>query len=164
MATILELVSEGRLIKLDPQLGERELEERQIFLLAETAVKAALMLESMESEWNIESSPAEQLDEFVHYFATGGMLNFPRQFHSLTHRRDGIWELKTQDLRLFGWFVAKDCYICSDIANANEVKRMRMYAGYCEQAWFRRDQLELNDPKYVHGKEPKDVISNCYIA
>ena len=161
MATLLELIADGRLVKLDPQLGKHELEERQIFLLPQTAIAVTKLLETMESEWDIESTPAEQLDELVYHFVTGGQLDYPRQFHVLDHARDGVWQLKTQDLRLFGWFPTKDCFICSDITNANEIKRLHQYSGYCEQTWFRREKLDLDEPKYIDGMEPKDVVSNC---
>lgn len=162
MATVLELVAAGKLVKVDASLGPREFEERRIFLLPETVTTSAKLCESMESEWDIETSPAEQLDELFYHFISGGTLDFPRQFSDLRHVRDGIWELKTADLRLFGWFADKDCFICTYIVNANELKRGTPYSGYCEQTWFKRQSLELKEPKYITGRDPRDVVSNCY--
>ncbi|QUL38141.1 hypothetical protein [Erythrobacter sp. JK5] len=149
-------------MKVDADLDEDELEERLIFFVKGVDSQCAKLIESMESQWDIELSPAEQLDELVYHFATGGVLDCPRQFHVLSHKRDGIWELKTPDLRLFGFFARKDIFICTDVADANAVKEGCLYAGYCEQAWFKRERLDLDDPKFVGGVEPKNVVSNCH--
>lgn len=164
MATILDLVATGELVKIDPQLADDEMEDRQIYLVAQAVGPSAALLATMVSQWEIESSPAEQLDELVYHFATGGQLDYPRQFHDLQHVRDGIWELKTADLRLFGWFAEKDIFVCASVADANVVKAAGQYAGYCEQTWFRRERLPLDDPKFLLGKEPVDVVSNCYLS
>lgn len=164
MATILELVASGELVKIDPQLADHEMEDRQIYLVAQAVDPLTALLATMVSQWGIESTPAEQLDELVHHFATGGALDFPRQFHDLEHLRDGIWELKSADLRLFGWFAERDVFVCASVADANVVKAAGQYAGYCEQTWFRREQLPLDDPKFLPGKEPVDVVSNCYFS
>lgn len=162
MATILELEESGQLVRVDASLGPKEFENRRIFLLAETVLRATELCESMESEWDIETTPAEQLDELFYHFMSGGVLDFPKQFHDLQHVRDGIWQLKTADLRLFGWFASKDCFICAYVVNANELKRGLPYSGYCEQTWFKRQNLDLDEPKFIPGQEPTNVVSNCY--
>jgi hypothetical protein len=76
------------------------------------------------------------------------------------HLGDGIWELKTADLRLFGWFLQKDCFIVSDIDDTGRIKQSNLYRGYCLQAVRRRDALELNEPKFIRGDNPDDVVSD----
>jgi hypothetical protein len=173
MATILELIGKGELIKLDPALGPRELEQRCIYLSARTAEGLGEKLKNMNSELGIENSPAEQLDDLVYHFATGGELDYPRQFHEMIHRREGIWELKTPDVRLFGWFYKRDCFICTAVADANVIKhgpadllssRGTMYSGYCEDAWYRREQLDVDPPKFISGNKLSDVVSNFSCA
>jgi hypothetical protein len=161
MATIIELVEEGHLIKLEPELDADEFEARRIYLIADCRDRLDALLGSMVSQWNTEIDPMEQFDEIVYHFAVGGELNYPRQFHDLRHRKDGIWQLKTPDLRLFGFFARKDVFICTDVADANVVKTGQ-YSGYCEQSGYRRDQLNLDEPKFIPGMEPQNVVSNCY--
>lgn len=172
MATIIQLAETGGLEKLDVALGPRELEQRCIYFLPQAANGLSDRLMAMVSEWNLEMEPAAQFDDLTHNFVTGGELNFPRQFNVLHHRRDGIWELKSADLRLFGWFADVDVFICSDVASATDVKEGplgaansggSLYAGYCEQAHYRRGQLDLNEPKYIPGERPTDVVSNCAV-
>lgn len=161
MPTILDLVVSGDLIKVDPDLDEDELELRALYLVRGGDVQCDALLAGMVSQWDIETSPSEQFDELIYHFATGGALECPRQFHVLGHRRDGVWELKTADLRLFGFFPAKDVFICTDVADANRVKAAGQYSSYCEQSWFKRDRLDLDEPKFISGTDPRDVVSNC---
>lgn len=165
MSTLVALIEQGKLIKLDVHLEYDELEQRQILLLPRAAEGLQEKLEKMESEWQIELSPIEQFDELTHRFVTGATLDYPRQFNILRRTsREGVWELKSGDIRMFGWFPVKDSFICCDVANANVVKAGRQYASYCEQVWFYRDQLDLDDPKFLTGEEPEDVVSNCYTS
>ena len=56
------------------------------------------------STWKIEVSPQEQLGQLVDDFVAGEVLTVGWQFKALNHHGAGIWELKTADLRIFGWF------------------------------------------------------------
>jgi hypothetical protein len=73
---------------------------------------------------------------------------------------DGVWELKTADLRVFGWFHAKDCFLghCAD--TAERVKEHRLYTGYVGEVVRFRDSLPLDEPKYIPGEDPDAVVSN----
>jgi hypothetical protein len=162
MATLLGLVQQERLFRFDPELGRNEMEVRRIFLLPPARNWLVEVLPTIGSTWNIEESPAEQLDALVYEFCSGKRLKIGNRFKSLIHLGDGIWELKTADLRLFGWFVAKDCFVVSDCDQTDRIKRVNLYKGYCEQAVRRRDALELDGPKYIGGDKPDDVVSDCY--
>lgn len=162
MATLLELIQQGKLFRFDPALGRNEMEMRRIFLLPCARDWLVEVLPTTESTWKIEVSPVEQLDALVYEFCSGKPLKIGTRFKSLVHLGEGIWELKTADLRLFGWFVAKDSFVVSDCDHADRIKRVNLYKGYCEQAVRRRNALELDEIKYVGGDNPDDVVSDCY--
>ena len=162
MATLLELVKEGRLIRVDPQLGRSKFEERCLYLLPQAKQWIEVKLPELGSTWKIEVSPNEQLDALIFEFCSGESLWIGKRFKCLTHLGDGIWELKTADLRLFGWFLKKDNFIVSDCDSTDRIKKSNLYRGYCEQAVRRRDALNLDEPKFVSGDNPDDVVSNCY--
>jgi hypothetical protein len=162
MATLIELTLAGELIKLDPALGLREMEQRRIYMLPRAATWLAKDLVEAESTHNIEESPAQQLDALLYEFCVGQAIPVVHRFKALDHLADGIWELKTADLRLFGWFAYKDCFIICDCNLAREVKRMNMYRAYCEQAVRFRNVLNLDEPKFISGDNPHDVVSDCY--
>lgn len=135
---------------------------RRIYLLPRAHKWLSEVLPVTDSNWKIEESPAEQLDALIYEFCSGKQLPIVRRFKALVHLGDGVWELKTADLRLFGWFVRKDCFVVSDCETALKVKENTMYKPYCQQAVRLRDQLNLNEPKFITGDNPDDVISDWY--
>lgn len=129
MATLLDLVMTGEVIKVDPVLGPRELELRRIYLLPKACKWLSEILPNTDSNWNIEETPSEQLDALLYEFCSGMQLQVGIRFKALVHLGDGIWELKTADLRLFGWFTQKDCFVVSDCDEAGRVKEIGLYQG-----------------------------------
>lgn len=109
-----------------------------------------------DSPFGADLTPKEQL--FVD-FVTGVELVFDRQFHALTPIEDGVWELKTVDLRLFGWFIQPDEFVtvCADWAD--RVKRHRLYSGYRDQVAAVRRKVGAEPDHCVWGGDPNDVLS-----
>lgn len=70
-----------------------------------------------------------------------------------------MWELKTDDTRIFGWVPRRDGFICCFGDHANEVKLKDKYGAYMARTKLVRDLLDLDDPKFVSG-DYEDVISN----
>lgn len=162
MATLLNLAKSGQVIKVDPVLGPKELEMRRIYLLPRACKWITEVLPATDSSWDLETSPNEQLDALIYEYCSGQPLCIGLRLKALVHLGEGIWELKTPDLRLFGWFTQKDCFIVSDCDDAGRVKKVPLYRGYCEQAVRLRGALDLDEPKFVTGDDPNDVVSNCY--
>lgn len=106
-----------------------------------------------------EIGPEEEFDAFLAGYAAGEPLVYERQLWPLFHHSSGIWELKTRDLRLFGWFWRRDCFICSRIDDATHVKAYSLYAGYRDEAVRFRDSLDLDPPKFIEGDHPSAVVS-----
>lgn len=159
MATLLHLAEQNRVFKLDAVLGRGQQEWRRIYVLPEARIWMEGVLPTLESELGLETSPIEQLDAFLSTYCAGDTLTYGRQFRPIMHVGAGIWELKTPDLRLFGWFHSKDCFVCTDCDDASRVKRHCLYGGYRDQGVRRREQLELDEPKYLAGDDPNVVIS-----
>lgn len=163
MATLLNLAQTGEVIKVDPVLGLRELELRRIYLLPRAYKWLSEVLPETDSDRNIEETPAEQVDALIYEFCSGQALPVNRRFKALVHLGDGVWELKTADVRLFGWFTQRDWFVVSDCdSKYNLIQRRSMYRSYCEQAVRLRDKLDLDEPKFVTGDNPDDVVSDCY--
>jgi hypothetical protein len=160
MATIIELKKRRQLIKLDAGLEDNEQEYRAIYALPVTLPFFENDIKTLKSQWNVEVSPLQQLDALLEVFCSGETLTFGSHFKPLNHLNDGIWELKTPDLRLFGWFPYKDCFILGAIDTAFKVKSYNLYAGHANVVAHFRGQLELDEPKFVTGEDPVDVVSN----
>lgn len=139
------------------------MEERYIYLLPKAKEWFENVLPMAESSWKIEESPVEQVYALVAIFCKGEPLAIGHRFKYLISRNtEGIWELKTADVRMFGWFPQKDRFVVSACGFADHVKRHNLYQGFCVQAQRDRDLLALNPPKFIPGDDPDDVVSNWH--
>lgn len=159
MATLLDLKNK-ELFWLDPNLGASDQEIRSIY--GSTRVRDWIrdVLPTAASQWNLDESPAQQLDSFMEIYALGEPLTFRHQFSPIRYRGEGIWELKTADIRMFGWFYEKDVFIASAIDEAWRVKEHNLYQGYAGEAVRFRTQIDLDGGKHVQGEDPNNVITN----
>jgi hypothetical protein len=160
MATVLELALGGRLFKLDPALEGNETEWRFIHASPRFRERAEKELRNWKSTWRVEVNPTQQLDALIEAFCSGETLTFGPQFKPLVHLKDGIWQLKTPDLRIFGWFCKKDHFIAGTMDLTFNVKSHNLYAGYAGEVERFRTQLDLNEPKFVSGEDPNVIVSN----
>lgn len=161
MPTILQLAAKGDLERYDPQLDEDEQEQRIIFFLRGGVAKAQAYINQMQ-EWESDTHPLEQLDDLLYHYATDGTLDYPRLFHEIRYQGDGFWELRSHDLRLFGFFHRTDCFICTDVVDKNWLVKNSTVTAFVRQGSFRRAQLALDEPKYINATEPEYVVSNCH--
>lgn len=160
MATLLDLEASGEVLKLDAQLGVSQQPMRRIYLLPRVAEWMSNELPSLGSTWNIEEMPIQQFDSFSAIFCAGEPLDYGWRFKPLNHLADGIWELKTADLRMFGWFHQKDCFVITDCDLKQRIIDSGLYRPYCEQGVRFRDILNLDSPKFIPGEDPNAVVSN----
>jgi hypothetical protein len=159
MATLLDLSRAGRIEKYDPALPRGRFEERRIFFVPRAVKWLQNELPDCSSSWNIEASPEEQLYDLLQAFCSGEHLFYQRQLNPIRHISAGIWELKTADVRLFGYFHRKDCFICTDADLASRVKEFKLYNGYRDQAVRERSQLKHDSPTFIPGDDPQNVVS-----
>ena len=160
MATIMMLEQQGVLQRYDAVLGPRELETRRIFAGLRLVKWILEELPQLGSSWNIDVTPAEQLDELLKKYVAGNILTYQHNFYPLIPHDQSVWELKTADLRVFGWFHMADCFIGVVADTAQRVKDHDLYRGYLGEVVRFRSRLDLDEPKSIEGKEPRDVVSN----
>ena len=71
-----------------------------------------------------------------------------------------MWEIKTADVRVFGWFYRQDQFIALVGDEAWRVKEYKLVRGYTDEVVKYREGLNLDEPKYVREKDPNYVVSN----
>jgi hypothetical protein len=162
MATLATLIGDGSLLRWEVSLRRTQQIERVLLLLPRLAGHLNQTLADMGSSWNIEESPAQQLDAFTNVFVAGEPLTFRRQFRNLERvpSVDGVWYLKTADVRLFGWFLCRDWFVATSVGSAEIIKRSELYRPLGEEVARFREALPLDEPKFVPGDDPNAVVSN----
>jgi hypothetical protein len=159
MATLSKLIDDGLVLRWHVEFPPRQQLERVLLLVPQLPDRMDQAL-AEGSTWNIEESPAQQLDAFTVVFVTGQPLVFGRQLKPLVHHRDGVWYFKTADVRLFGWFPHRDCFIAAAVGGADLTKRLRLYRPFAQEVGRLRENLALDEPKFIGGDDPHAVVSN----
>lgn len=159
MATTEELVAQGALVRL-VGLGQSERPWRELLALPRFITWLEADLPRLEVSWG-DADPAEQLGALFGAYVDGEALLFDRQLHHLRPREHGAWELKTPDLRVFGWFVRRNCFVCCFGELADKVKKHDLYRGYVNETKRLRAGLSLASPDHVTGVEYNDVLSDA---
>ena len=162
MATRLDLSSGAApaLARLDPGFEDGRQEFRCIFTSPKLRAWIEQELPGLASPLRVENSPQEQLVALVEIFCSDEPLTYGEHFKPLYCRGQGVWELRTPDLRVFGWFPAKDHFVGVVANDATYIKQHQLYAGYIGEVVRFRDQLNLDTPKFIQSEEAKDVVSN----
>lgn len=168
MATIPILVQRSQLYKIDPQLEPHVQEQAYVYALPRAKDQFRDRLPRIVSKWKPKVLAGQQVDELLYAFCSGEDLAHDTQrgnggdFHYLESAVDGVWEFKTGDVRIFGWFYKRDVFIISDLDDADKIKRLNLYGPYAEQLQRDREALDLDDPKFLTSRNPYDVVTNYY--
>ena len=154
-------MADEALLRWEVVLSPRQQVERVLLLVPRLRSRLDEVL-AVGSTWNIEETPAQQLDALTAVFVAGEPLTFGWQFSPLRYvpHLDGVWYLKTADVRLFGWFPCRDYFIATSVVVADLAKRLRLYRPFGEEVERIRQALPLDEPKFVPGDDPHAVVSN----
>jgi hypothetical protein len=76
-------------------------EFRQFYVSPDLHKWISGVLPASTSAWKIELTPLEQFVDLAETFCAGDRLMYGLQLKPLTHITDGIWEIKTPDIRNF---------------------------------------------------------------
>lgn len=164
MATVIELADREAFELFEPELRPRQQAERLLYGRPRFWEWISTNLPEAVSEYGSEISPLEELEDLLNTYCAGEPLVFERQIKLLHHRDHGVWELKTKELRLFGWFTAVDVFIACSIDFATRIKCHRLYAGYRDEIIRFREGLDLDPPKFISGEDPRGVATNISIT
>lgn len=158
MATVEQLIADGKLIDVLVPLDRGEQPWRKVIATPGFHQWMKNTLPNLVSSWNPDEDPAMQFDTLLHDFISGGPFPCPFRFKPWRKFEGSVWWLKTADLRIFGWFVKLDHFIAVEANPADLVKQSNLYTGHCSSVVRVRNNLDLDDPKYLQGGA-RDVIS-----
>jgi hypothetical protein len=154
MATLDTLVARQALVRvLVPTDGEPHL--RWIYGFPGFQTWLAVDLPQLESgRLQAPDPPAEQVDNVLYRWITGKGILYARQFQDLMPGSDEVWEMKTPDIRIFGWMYQPRKFIAvfGDYADLYKGKnRRRSYEDARRRVKRERDRLDLDHPKFATG-------------
>jgi hypothetical protein len=155
MATLTSLVSAGALVHVTVPLEKKELPERSLYGFPEFKEWLADKLPQLEpGRLQATESPAEQLDFLMYKWIAGKRIIYGRMFNDLMPRADEVWELKTADVRVFGWIYKPRIFIAvfGDYADLYKGKNAKAsYQDAKKKVKSNRDNLDLDEPKFTPG-------------
>lgn len=163
MATLHTLISAGVVVPIEIEL-DGQLPWRQLYGYPTAGPPNIILrwlhetLPTMISQVGTEDTPEEQVYGLLELFAAGDDLTPETMYRLLHPHEDGVWELKTIDVRIFGWFVAKDCFIAVFAGDATHIHNHGLHHGYINEVIRLRNELDLDSPKFVPGG-PENVLS-----
>ncbi|QQM31749.1 hypothetical protein JET14_06160 [Martelella lutilitoris] len=153
MPTPSEAVARNELFRVDGVLDAHEQPARLLYITPRAVQWLNTNLENMASDgfYDNAATPAQQADDLFYSFIVGEDIAADLPPHVMLPAEDGIWELRTPDLRMFGWFWRKGVFIISAINSAEMCKKHSLYAGYRNQAVGDRMAFNFEPPPFVNG-------------
>jgi hypothetical protein len=160
MPTAADLVNSGAIVKIEVAMAPRDQPLRMLYGTPDFVRWLNGILAGARPPVHLsEATPAEQIDDLFYAFLSGRPLVFTRQFRVVRAEENAVWELKTPDIRIFGWFMAKDCFVAVFGNWADTIKDHDLYRGYRIAIRRLRRELGIDETLCVKGSAPDDVLS-----
>lgn len=158
MSTLAQLADLGTLKRYEPMMERGEFPDRNVFFAREAHNWSERTLISAPRDRSRNLSPFEQVDQLLHDFVIGRPMIYDQHRKMLDPFRLSVWELKTEDVRLIGWFPQKKNFVIVCGQMKKDLRQFSLYAPcICHTVWFRA-RLDLDEPKCVEGVRPSDVL------
>jgi hypothetical protein len=100
-------------------------------------------------------SPKEQVDHLLYRWITGKEMKYDKMFKDLIPAQDEVWEMKTLDIRIFGWMFMPCKFVAVFGDHADFYKRpnpTKNYSQAVRRVVRERDHLDLDEPKLETGE------------
>ena len=162
MATIATLEGTGRLVRIEIELDGRAQPWRCLYGTPDFIEWLDRVLPNMKTTVvGGEIEPLEQVDAIFHEYVSGEHMDADRRFKKLTCTPDHfVWELKTLDVRIFGWVPVRDHFICTYGDHKDQIELLRKYGRYIAQTVYVRNQCDLQ-PNHIAHEEYEYVLSDA---
>jgi hypothetical protein len=159
--TLSHFVAQGLIVRIDVPLAADEQPVRLLYGTPDFIRWLDDRIKANEiSPLGADMTPAEQLDHLFYLFVSGQRLIYSRQFRYIKAEKHAVWELKTPDFRIFGWFPVKDCFIGTFGDWTDKVKDHDLYRGYRLETRRIRREMGIDVSGSVESLDPYDVVSH----
>jgi hypothetical protein len=155
MATFAKILEERKLIRVKVSLRRGQFHERKFYAYPECLEWARTNVPNMVTgRVGSDFSPKEQITLRLQQWMAGEPMAYGRMFHDMKPNSDGVWEIKTADLRIFGWMYRPREFIavCGGYTDDyKEPTKTKDYADDKRMVINARNALPLDGQKFVTG-------------
>jgi hypothetical protein len=161
MSSVVDACKAAGLVAYEPMLRRGKRAWRYVFASAAFVEWVKVDMPAIVPEHSEDGSPCEQFEQEMYGFCSGYALAFGSDTRCLEPIRLSVWELKTPDLRMFGWFCAKNYLVLhkGEKKGPEGLERWDDYKPFIDEVVSFRNGLVTNLPQYVVGGLA-DVVSN----
>jgi hypothetical protein len=158
MATLEHLAATNKLLKHEPDLDDHELPERIAYFAPDFDEWLEAGLWSLDAKRGRDLTPFEQVEQILYEFVIGHPMAYSVDYRKLEPLRVHVWELKTPDVRLFGWFPRKATIVLVCGTLKENVNKFKAYTPFVEAVAAFRNAIDLDEPKSVTGVRQNEVL------
>jgi hypothetical protein len=155
MATFDTLLRQKRLIPVVMRLRSGQFPERKIYAFPKCVEWMRNEVPAMVTgRIGSDFTPQEQLVERFRQWIAGEPMHYGPWFHDMDPNTDEVWEMKTHDLRIFGWMYLPKQFIAVRGGYTDDYKdptKKKIYADDRREVVKARDALPLDGDKFVRG-------------
>jgi hypothetical protein len=165
MATLSTLVTDDAIVEIEVILDGGQLPWRKLYGFPPTGQENYLVpwlrdtLPTMISVTDAEDTPEEQVYGLLELYAVGEPLVLGKMYRPLFPHKQGVWEFKTADVRIFGWFPQRDHFIGVFADDATHIHQHNLHTGYVNEVIRLRRNLDLDKPRFIAGADQNVVLS-----
>jgi hypothetical protein len=155
MATFDSLLKDKQLIRVSLKLRRGQFPERKIYAFPGCVEWMRNEVPKLATGRLASAfTPQEQLVERFRQWIAGDPMQYGPMFHDMEPRTDDVWEMKTADLRIFGWMYRPRQFIAvrgGYADNYKEPTKTKSYADERREVVRAREALPLDGDKFVRG-------------
>lgn len=158
MPTVQECIEQGSLVPIPGKLRGHQLPMRCLLATVRAVKWMKEELPNLVSDGYVSGAarPIEQAAVLFNEFVSGADLSppLPGEMRQPSH---GVWEVRTDDLRFFGWFPQRGTFVISAVGTKQACMNGDLYRGFRNQARQDRLTIGLLNGAYMTG-ELDDVL------
>ena len=158
MATLAMLTAEGTVIRHEPDLERWEQPTRFTYFAPGAHAWCSTDLKAMARDRGRNETPHEQVEQLLYEFAIGRPMAYALDYRKLDPLGQHVWELKTVDVGLVGWFARKGCIVIVRAEMKRVLQSAKLYRPLIEATVAFRTSLDLDPPKEITGVLHHDVL------
>lgn len=162
MSTVETLIASGELDRIEVDLPARNQLVRTFLGAKAFRDELPALLELPKKKYSQDTHMEQFYAIMVKYLSGQRMSVLPswEDIKILSPVVDGIWEFRTLDIRMFGWFSAVDTFIAHRVLDKDFVQNHKLSTGLATATAYYRSTLGLDPPVFVASDRIQDVVSN----